>query len=218
MMIWLWPMTVWLGGCMMSGVGGMGMGSGGMHGTMGGMADRGPTFVKESVTSGVRMTVEFPPYRLGDSLRYVLVVQEAENKAPLPGAVVGLFVSPSNGGASAERDHAAAHAGPDSTRAATPTVPVTELEYAASDLGNGCYAFRPSITAAGAYRLRFVITGGLTPDPAVSHELEHVVQIPSSGNGHGRGMAAAGADDVRSISLLLLGAGAMAVAMLFMVR
>lgn len=215
--IMIGPMSLWLGGCMMSGVGGMGMGSGGMHGAMGRTPAGGPLVVKETVTGGMRLTVEFPPYRLGDSLRYTLALQEAESRAPVLGAMIALFVSPTDSGAPEVPEHATAHAGRDATPPSAPLAPVTELEQAATELGNGRYAFRPSITTAGTYRMRFVVRRGATPGPEASRQLEHVVTIRSPENGHGMADAN-GADAARWTPLVVLGAGAMAIAMLFMVR
>ncbi len=62
------PAPLFLSGCMVLGMGGMGRaGGGGMRGASHGPSMNGQTLVKESVVNGIRITAEFPPERSADS-------------------------------------------------------------------------------------------------------------------------------------------------------
>ena len=209
-------MSLWLSGCMMLGMGGLGMG-GGMHGTPGGRPAGGPTIIKESVANGMRMTVEFPPYRPGDRLVYTVTLQDATSGAAVAGASMALLVSPVAGPAQDSipgqaRAHAMHEGSPTEARGAT----TAALEFAADEVGDGKYVFRPSLTTAAAHRFRFVLKRSGTPGLDPPNELEHVVQLGGAGDQHAGSGAPSSGWGVTP--LILLGAGAMAVAMLIMLR
>lgn len=210
-------MPLWLSGCMMLGMGGMGMGGGAMKGTPGGMPASGQTLVKKSLANGIRMTVDLPPYRLGDNLEYTVTLQDELTKAAITDASMALLVSPVEGRAQDQTSgQAGAHAEHGTPPPAARGGTAVPLEFAPDGIIGGRYVFRPSITAPGAYRLRFALKriGTLAPNPP--HELEHVVQLDGSVEQHAGGGARSAGGGVTP--LIVLGAVAMAVAMLFMFR
>lgn len=196
-------LPLFLGGCMMLGMGGMGSG-GGMHGSTPASA-MGRTIVKESVVSGTRITAEFPAYAIGDALVYSVTLRDARDASSAIDASIALRVTPTGSvNAVANSEHGESTVRPGQGNGAT-------MRVTPEAIGNGTYVFRPTITAAGSYRFLFVVdrVRGATIDPPI--DLEQTVQLGGplgehSGNGIGLAPAA------------LIGAGVMAVAMLFMFR
>lgn len=157
-----------LSGCMlpgMGGMGGMGMhGGGGMQEASPGSSMRGPATIKESVAGGIRVTVSFPPYALGDALAYDVSLRDLRDETLIRDASVSLVVTPDG---------------------------ATKLAPSMSD--SGTHVFRPALTAEGAYRLVVVVerVGTTVLDPPV--KVEHTVQLlkpMQTGGGDGHGPAA----------------------------
>ena len=181
-----------LNGCMMMGMGGMGTaGRGAMNGPALGASGSGPKTVKEIVVDGIRVSVDFPPYALGDSLIYRVVMYDVREQVPISGATLHLLVTTDADSRASERWPAVA-------------------------LGGGAYELRPVIRAAGSYRLTVIVdrVGGSVVHPPV--EIEHSVQLlspidhQSGEEGHQAGS--------RLSPVVWIGAGAMVLMMLFMFR
>ncbi len=188
------PAPLLLGSCMMLGSGGMGSGGGGgMHGASHASSMTSPKLVKESVVNGIRITAEFPPYALGDSLAYRVTLQDVRDKAYVTNASISLIVTPDDS----------------QNKVAAVRMPPAES-------ANGTYVFRPSITRGGAYKFVFVLdrVGEVAQEPSI--QVEQVIQLNSQMDHQ------SGADDratgIRIAPVALIGAGVMAIMMLFTLR
>lgn len=177
-----------LSGCMLSGMGGMGMhGGGSMPETSPGSTMRGPATIKESVAGGIRVTVNFPHYAFGDALAYDVSLRDLRDETLIRDASVFLVVTPDG---------------------------VTKVAPGVSD--SGTYVFRPALTAEGAYRLAVVVerigTTALDPPVKVEHTV-HLLKPMQTGSGDGHGP-----NGSRMTPVIVLGAVVMAVMMAFMFR
>ena len=193
--------SVWLQGCMMGPMGGMG----GMATTMpsdGSDKDAGTStsqqhIVKELIADGVRITADFPVFGPMDSLEYSVELHAIDGRTITPDAAIMLS-------AVSATDEGMRHGPPLPTR--LPFIRRSE----------GSYVVRPSIPRDGAYRLILVVerVGPTTLErPLV---LEQVVQLGASrDHAQVRGPAPPRA---RLNPLLIVGAGAMAVMMLLTIR
>ena len=212
------PAPLFLSGCMVLGMGGMGLaGGGGMHGASHGSSMNGQTLVKESVVNGIRITAEFPPYVFGDELAYKVTLRDVRDKSIISDASIALIVtSDDNRNQGSRTGQAGSHSGHGDSSTTQSQGKVGRMKVSPDIIGNGTYVFRPPITNRGAYKFVFVLerVGDVTIDPPI--EVEQTVQLDGrkdqrSGNGDrvtGSGMAPAA----------LLGVGVMAIMMLFMVR
>jgi hypothetical protein len=209
-------MSLWLSGCMMIGMSGMGMGAG-THRSAAGLKPRRLTVVKESVADGRRMTVEVPPFTLGDTLEYTVTLQDARSRAGVSGASMVLLISPvavpaHDATSESERAHTAHDASPSATR----DTAHGDMEFAADEASGGRYVFHPSLAVAGSYRFRFVLTRIGTRGLDPPDDLELVVQLADADTGH---MAmSAPSMGAKLTPLIVLGALAMGVAMAVMFR
>ena len=212
------PAPLFLSGCMVLGMGGMGIaGGGGMHGASHGSSMNGQTLVKESVVNGIRITAEFPPYVFGDELAYKVTLRDVRDKSIISDASIALIVTSDDDRNQGSRSgQAGSHSGHGDSSTTQSQGKVGRMKVSPDKIGNGTYVFRPSITNRGAYKFVFVLerVGNVTIDPPI--EVEQTVQLDGqrdqhSGNGDhvtGSGMAPA----------VLIGAGVMAIMMLFMLR
>ena len=209
---------LFLSGCMMLGMGGMGSpGGSGMHGASGGSSMNGPTLVKEAVVNGIRLTAEFPPYVLGDRLTYRVTVRDVRDKSSISNASVALIVTADD---NRHHDSPSGQAGSDSRRADSSMTQsrgtVGKMVVSPAETGDGAYVFRPSITTGGAYRFVFVLEKIGNVSLASPIEVEHTVQLLGQRDRH------SGHGDPATRSLItptvLLGAGVMAIMMLFIIR
>ena len=109
---------------------------------------RGPATIKESVAGGIRVTVSFPPYALGDALAYDVSLRDLRDETRIHNASVSLVVTPDG---------------------ATRVVP--------SMSDSGTYVFRPALIAEGAYRFVVVVEriGARVLEPPA--KVEHTVQL-----------------------------------------
>jgi len=193
---------LFLSGCMMLGMGGMGhTGSGGMHGDSHGSSMNGQTIVKESVVNGIKITAEFPPYTLSDELAYKVTLYDVREKLIISDASISLIVTTDNSrGQDSHSDHGK----------------MKEMKFLPDGINNGTYIFRPSIKNTGAYKFIFVLerVGNVTIDPPI--EVDQTIQLLSQANQHsenGDNMTGYGISPV-----VLISAGVMAIIMLFMLR
>lgn len=212
------PAPLFLSGCMVLGMGGMGLaGGGGMHGASHGSSMNGQTFVKESVVNGIRITAEFPPYVFGDELAYKVTLRDVRDKSIISDASIALIVtSDDNRNQGSRSGQAGSHSGHGDSSTTQSQGKVGKMKVAPDEIGNGTYVFRPSITNGGTYKFVFVLerVGNVTMDPPI--EVEQTVQLDAQRDQHsgnrdhmtGSGRAPA----------ILIGAGVMAIMMLFMVR
>lgn len=212
------PTPLFLSGCMVLGMGGMGLaGGGGMHGASHGSSMNDQTLVKESVVDGIRITAEFPPYVFGDELAYKVTLRDVRDKSIISDASIALIVtSDDNSNQGSRTGQAGSHSGHGDSSATQSQGKVGRMKVSPDKIGNGTYVFRPSITIRGVYKFVFVLerVGDVTMDPPI--EVKQTVQLDGqkdqhSGNGDhvtGSGMAPA----------VLIGAGVMAIMMLFMFR
>ncbi len=205
---------LFLGGCMMLGMGGTGSG-GGMH-EAANDARNGQTLVRESVVNGIGITVAFPPYASGDKLAYTVTLRDTRDQSPISNASLVLVVT-----ADATRNQGSrsvqsgAHAGHGEPSTAPSQETVGRMTFTPEAAGNGTYVFQPSITTPGAYRFLFVLerAGTMTMDPQIT--VEQTVHLDSRGDQH------SGTGDhmgSRRSPAVLLGIGAMALMMLFAMR
>ena len=198
---------LFLSGCMMLGMGGMG---GGMHGTSQGSTMKGQTIVKESIANGIRITAEFPPYVLGDVLAYTVTLRAVRDKSMISDASITLIVT------SDDNRNQGSHSGhPD------PSVTQNQrsnwrIKLSPDAISNGTYVFRPAITNGGAYRFVFVVerVGNAQIEPAI--EVEQTVQLLRQTDQHSENGAHRTGSGISPA--LLMGAGVMAIMMLFMFR
>jgi len=210
------PAPFFLSGCMVLGMGGMGLaGGGGMHGASHGSSMNGQTLVKESVVNGIRITAEFPPYVFGDELAYKVTLRDVRDKSIISDASIALIVTSDD-----DRNHGSrsGQAGSPSGHGDSSTIQgkMGRMKVFPDNIGNGTYVFRPSITNRGAHKFVFVLerVGNVTIDPPIEVEQTVLLDRPRdqrSGNGDhvtGSGMAPA----------VLIGAGVMAIMMLLMFR
>ena len=188
------PAPLFLGSCMMLGMGGMGAGGGGgMHGASHASSMTGHALVKDSVVSGIRITAEFPPYALGDALAYTVTLQDVRDKAYIANASIALIVTPDDSQNKVE-----------------------ESRMPPAESANGTYVFRPSITRGGAYKFVFVLdrVGDVAQEPSI--QVEQIIHL------NGQMDHQSGADDratgIRSAPVALIGAGVMAIMMFIMLR
>lgn len=194
---------LYLSGCMMLGIGGMG---GGMHGTSPASTMKGPTIIKESIANGIRITAEFPAYILGDELVYPVTLHSARDNSLISTASIALVVI-----LDASRNQVA-HSGQLDSSMGQSTV--GKMKFSSDNIGNGTFVFRPSITTGGIYTFVYLLDsiGKIRMDPPI--EFRQTVPLDSrktqqSRNGdHISGMAPA----------VLIGAGVMAAMMIFMFR
>ena len=207
-----------LSGCMMLGMGGMGLGGGGgMHGASHSSAITGQTLVKESVVNGIQLTAEFPPYVFGDELTYTVTLRDVRDKSTISDASIALIVtSDGHRNQGSRSGQAGSHSGHGDRSTTQSQGNVGRMKVSPDHIGNGTYVFRPTITDRGAYNFVFILerVRHVSMDPPL--ELEHTVQLDGqrdqhSGNGDhvtGSGMAPAA----------LIGVGVMAIMMFFMFR
>lgn len=209
---------LFLSGCMMLGMGGMGVpGGSGMHGASRGSSMNGPTLVKEAVVNGIRLAAEFPPYVLGDQLTYRVTVRDVRDKSSISNASVALIVTADD---NRNQDSRSGQAGSDSRHADSSMTQsrgtVGKMVVSPAETGDGAYVFRPSITTGGAYRFVFVLEKIGNVALASPIEVEHTVQLLGQRDRH------SGHGDPATRSLMapgvLIGAGVMAIMMLFMIR
>ena len=211
-------LPLFLSGCMMLGMGGMGLpGGSGMHGASRSSSMNGPTLVKESVVNELRITAEFPPYMLGDQLAYRVTVRNVSDESAVPNASVALIVTVDG---NRHPDSASGHAGSVSRRADSSTTPgqgtVGQMVVAPDEAGDGAYVFHPAITTEGAYRFVFVLERVGDVALATPIEVQHTVKLLGPRDPH----TGASVLTTRSVvaPTLLIGAGVMAIMMLFMLR
>ena len=198
---------LYLSGCMMLGMGGMGpSGGGGMHGASQGSTMKGQTIVKESIANGIRITAEFPPYVLGDALAYTVTLRDVHDKSVISIASIALTVT-SDG-----NHNQGSHAGRLDSSMGQSNVGKTTIS--PDNIGNGTYVFRPSITTGGLYTFVFLLdgVGNVTIDPPI--EVRQTVQLDGRKTQHS-GNSDRGS---RMAPAVLIGAGVMAIMMLFMFR
>ena len=200
-----------LSGCMMLGMGGMGLsGGGGKHGASQSSTTRGQTIIKDSIVSGIRITTEYPPYVLGDALAYTVTLRDVRDKSMISDATIALIVTPDDNRSKGSRSGHLDSSVMQNQRSSW------TMKMSPEVIGNGTYVFRPSITTGGAYRFTFVVekVDNVTISPAI--EVEQTFQLlsqtdqQSENGGHKTGSGISPA--------VLIGAGAMAIMMLFMFR
>lgn len=213
------PVPLLLSGCMMLGMGGMGSAGGsGIRGDSHGSSMSGLTLVKESVVNGIRITVEVPPYLLGDALAYTVTLRAVRDKAYISDASMVLIVTSDDIRSQRSR---ATHPNSqsehrDSSTTSTGQSNAGAMKVAPDKTRDGTYVFRPSLTTGGAYKFVFVVerVGNVTHAPPI--EVEQRIQLDSAMDqhaGHGDRMTGAG-----MASVTVIGAGVMAIAMLVMLR
>ena len=212
------PAPLFLSGCMVLGMGGMGLaGGGGMHGASHGSSMNGQTLVKESVVNGIRITAEFPPYVFGDELAYKVTLRDVRDKSIISDASIALIVtSDDNRNQGSRTGQAGSHSGHGDSSTTQSQGNVGRMKVSPDKIGNGTYVFHPSITSKGAYRFVFALerVGDVTIDPPI--EVEQTVQLDDqkdqrSGNGNHMTRSS-------MAPAVLIGAGVMAIMMLFMFR
>lgn len=212
------PVPLFLSGCMVLGMGGMGLaGGGGMHGASHGSSMNGQTLVKESVVNGIRITAEFPPYVFGDELAYKVTLRDVRDKSTISDASIALIVtSDDNRNQGSRSGEAGSHSGHGDSSTSQSQGKVGKMKVSPDETGNGTYVFRPSITNGGAYKFVFVLerVGNVTIDPPI--EVEQTVRLDGQRDQHsGNRDHMAGSGRAPAV---LIGAGVMAIMMLFMVR
>lgn len=204
---------LFLSGCMMAGMGGMG---GGMHGASQGSSMSGQTLIKESVVNGIRITAEFPPYTMGDALAYTVTLRDVRDKSTISDASLALIVTPADMNQSSLSAPTVPRARHADSAAPQSQGKAEGMKVSPEKVGDGTYVFRPSIMTDGAYQFVFLVerVGNATMNPPI--EVEHTVQLNApmaehAGNGdHGMGSGKA--------PLAIVGVGVMAAMMLFMFR
>ena len=81
-------------GCMMAGMAAMGgaglMSGGGAHRSGDAEVLRQPSVIKEVTSGAVRVTVEFPPFTSGNSLRYDATIQDRDGRAVTDDAITSV--------------------------------------------------------------------------------------------------------------------------------
>ena len=202
---------LFLSGCMMSGMGGMGhSGGGGMHGASQGSTMQGQTIVKESTANGIRITAEFPPYVLGDALAYTVTLRDVRDKSMISDASIALIVTPD------DNRNQGSHSGHLDSSMTQNQRSNWRIKISPDVVGNGTYVFRPAITNGGVYRFVFVVerVGNVQTEPAI--EVEQSVQLLRQTVQHSENGAHRTGSGVSPA--VLIGAGAMAIMMLFMLR
>ena len=204
---------LFLSGCMMAGMGGMG---GGMHGASQGALMSGQTHIKDSVVNGIRITAEFPPYMMGDALAYTVTLRDVRDKSTISDASLAMIVTPDDISPGSRSAPTVPHSGHGDTATAQSKDKAERMKWSPDKMGDGTYVFRPSIMKEGAYRFVVLVerVGTVTMDPPI--EVVQTVQLNApmeerSGNGD-HGMRSGKAP------LALLGVGVMAAMMLFMFR
>ena len=202
---------LFLSGCMMLGMGGIGhSGGGGMHGASQGSTMRGQTIIKESIANGIRITTEFPPYILGDVLAYTVTLRDVRDKSMISDASIALIVT------SDDNRNQGSHSGHLDSSVTQNQRSNWRIKISPDVVGSGTYVFRPAITNEGAYRFVFVVerVGNAQIEPAI--EVEQTVQLLGQMDQHSEN------GDHRTGSgispAVLIGAGVMAIMMLFMFR
>jgi len=197
-------LPLFISGCMMLGMGGMGH-MGGMNENSQGSSMNGQTIVKESIVDGIKITAEFPPYTLADELAYKVTLYDVREKLIISDASISLIVIPDNDRShDAQSDHSKRQ----------------EMKFSPdkSGINNGTYIFRPSIKNTGAYKFIFVLerVGNVAIDPPI--EVEQTVQLYSQIDQSSEHSG----DNMTGFSLsspaILIGLGAMAIMMLFILR
>ena len=204
---------LFLSGCMMVGMGGMG---GGMHGASQGASMSGQTLIKDSVVNGIRITAEFPPYMMGDALAYTVTLRDVRDKSAISDASLAMIVTPDDINHGSRSAPTVPHSGHGDSATVRSQDSAERIKVSPDKVGDGTYVFRPSIMKEGAYRLVVLVerVGTVTMDPPI--EVEQTVQLRApmdehSGNGdHGMGSG--------KTPLALLGVAVMAAMMLFMFR
>ena len=205
------PAPLFLSGCMVLGMGGMGLaGGGGMHGASHGSSMNGQTLVKESVVNGIRITAEFPPYVFGDELAYKVTLRDVRDKSVISDASIALIVTSDN------NRNQSSHAGHLDSSVTQNQGSRWRMKISPDVIGNGTYVFRPSITNGGAYRFAFVLerVGNVTIDPAI--EVEQTIQLLGQTDQHSENGAHRTGSGISPA--VLIGGGVMAIMMLFMFR
>lgn len=193
--------SVWLQGCMMGAMGGMG----GMASTRpggGSEQDAGAStipqhVVKELVAGGIRVTADFPVFGPRDSLEYSVVLRALDGQTITADAAIVLSVV-------AATDDGMRHGEPLPTR-----LPFTRRN-------NGSFVASPSIPRDGAYRLTVLVerVGATTLEQPLI--LDQVVDLGARPD-HAQASGPA-PPRVHLNPLVLVGAGFMAVMMLLTIR
>ncbi len=212
------PVPLFLSGCMVLGMGGMGLaGGGGMHGASHDSSMNGQTLVKESVVNGIQITAEFPPYMLGDELAYKVTLRNVHDKSNISDASIALIVtSDDNRNQGSRSGQAGSHSGHGDSSTTQSQSREGKMKVSPDEIGNGTYVFRPSITNGGTYKFVFVLerVGNVTIDSPI--EVEQIVQFDGQRDRHsGNGDHVTGSSMAPAV---LIGAGVMAIMMLFMFR
>ena len=210
------PMPLFLSGCMMLGMGGMGAaGGGGVHGAPHGPSTSGQTLVKESVVNGIRMTAEFPSYLLGDELAYTVTLRDVRDKSTISDASIALIVTLDDN-QSSRSGQAGSHSEHGDSSPTQSQGKAGHMKVSPDEIGNGTYVFRPAIKNGGAYKFVFVLArvGSVRIDPPI--EVEHTVQL--DGQRDQRSRHGDHRTESRMAPAVLIGAGAMAIMMFFMFR
>lgn len=179
-------------------------------------ARAGQTLVRESVANGIRITVAFPPYALGDKLAYTVTLRDARDQSLISDASLTLIVTTDATRNQGSRSgQAGAHAGHGESSTTPSQETAGKMTFIPEAAGNGTYVFRPSINSPGAYRFLFVMerVRTMTMDPPFT--VEQTVQLDGrmaqhSGTGDHMGS--------RRTPAVLLGIGAMALMMVLIVR
>ena len=191
------------------------MSGGGAHRSGDAEVLRQPSVIKEVTSGALRVTVEFPPFTSGNSLRYDATIQDRDGRAVTDDAAIFLEVSPATGGGTVVSS-AQTHAGHPPKIAHVSSDGLERTRLTPVERGGGRYVFRPTIPADGAYRLAVVVerVGDAILEPPIV--VEYIAQVTSTAptapiQGHsmwGGGLT----------PLVLLGAGFMAVMMLVAIR
>lgn len=204
-------LPLFLGGCMMAGMGMMGPMRSGKHGR------DGPTVIKEVVGGGLRVTAEFPAYTPGDSLRYTVTIFDIDAQVLIPEASVVLIASPVTGTSEASgspSSHVHADSPPPTDRQRR--VEVQRMTAVADGRHSGSFVFRPSLPRDGPYRLTVLVdrAGSRAIDPPLV--LDQVVQLQVTGVQPSD--LAHEAHGARLTPFVVLGTGLMAIMMMFSFR
>lgn len=211
---------LFLSGCMMLGMGGMGGHTGGgTHGSSDGSSMNGQTIIKESVVNGIKITAEFPPYTLNDELAYKVTLYDVREKLIVSDAAISLIViSNDSRSQSSLSGQTSSHSGHGDSSPAQSQGKVEKMKFSPDEIYNGTYIFHPTIKNKGVYKFIFVLerVGNVAIDPPI--EVEQTVQLYSRmdqpSEQSGENMAGFGL----STPVLLIGLGAMAIMMLFAFR
>lgn len=211
---------LFLSGCMMLGMGGIGGHSGGgMHGDSHGSSVEGQTIVKESVINGIKITAEFPQYTLNDELAYKVTLYDVREKIVISDASISLIViSNDSRGQSQRSRQTSSHSGHGDIPPAQSQEKVEKMKFSPDEIKNGTYIFHPTIKNKGTYRFIFVLdrVGSVAIEPPI--EVEQTVQLYSRMDQPMQQRNDNTAGFSLSSPVIWIGLGAMAVMMLFTLR